>query len=33
MVYTLFFSKMRDLSPAEMDEYHERVGALEGDVG
>jgi heme-degrading monooxygenase HmoA len=28
MLYTLFFSKMRDLSPTEMDEYHERVGAL-----
>lgn len=28
MLYTLFFSKMRDLSAAELDEYHERLGAL-----
>jgi heme-degrading monooxygenase HmoA len=28
MLYTLFFSKMRDLSPEELDEYHERFDAL-----
>lgn len=28
MLYTLFFSTMRDLSPGELDEYHERVGTL-----
>jgi heme-degrading monooxygenase HmoA len=28
MLYTLFFSTMRGLSPTEMDEYHERAGAL-----
>ena len=33
MIYTLFFSKMRDLSPAEMDEYHERLGALKELAG
>ncbi len=28
MIYTLFFSRLRELSAAEADEYHERVRAL-----
>ena len=28
MLYTLFFSRLRDLSPAELDEYRQRTEAL-----
>ncbi len=28
MIYTLFFSRMRDLSPADLEEYQARAAAL-----